>query len=139
MSVEAIVQLVLAALRALPGVVEALTPDQRAEVASILEAARSRLPAAGSVTSATDAVIARHVAAATRPSEHLTQADVGTLRSLAASTSAALLSSHERARLLAVAAHLEPRIADTLPPPMPIPAVLDAPRGAWDEPGHEED
>lgn len=139
MSVEAIIQLVLAALRALPGIVEALTPDQRAEVASILEAARSRLPAAGSITSATDAVIARHVAAATRPSERLTQADVGTLRSLAASTSAALLSAHERQRLLVVAAHLEPRIADTLPPPMPIPAVLDAPVGAWTEPSNRED
>lgn len=139
MSTEAIVSLVLSALRALPGIVEALTPDQAAEVAAILEAARSRLPVAGSTKAATDAVIARHVATATAPSERLTQADVGTLRSLAANTSAALLSAHERQRLLVVAAHLEPRIADTLPPPMPIPAVLDAPRGAWDEPGHEED
>lgn len=144
MSVEAIIQLVLAALRALPGIVEALTPDQRAEVAAILEAARSRLPAAGSITSATDAVIARHAmierahvqatAETVRSRYHLTD----TVQQAASLAAAGQALTHEQRGELAIAARfvaaaLRGEVAPT------VPVVLDAPVGAWSEPSGGED
>lgn len=121
-----LVQLLAALVSVMPGLLAALTPEARASVKEQLAHARTLLPPAGSVTSAVEAVIAKHAAAHPRVSAH--HADV--IARLVRPTSAVLLSREERAALTEVEALLRDITAE----PSPLaPPVLFA------EPDHGED
>lgn len=121
-----VVQLLVGLVQAVPGIVHALTPDARAAIADQLEAARARLPAPGSTLTATEAVVARHVA-----SRHprVTHATADVLARLARPTAGALLTPEDRDALDAAIPAIR-AIAEA----GEVPAVLD-----WREPGHGED
>ena len=58
-----LVQLLVSLVGALPGLIDALTPEAQATVREQLGAARTLLPAAGSVTTAVKGAISRHTTA----------------------------------------------------------------------------
>lgn len=121
-----LISLLAALVSVMPGLFAALTPETQASVRDQLARARTLLPPAGSVTSAVEAVIAKHAAAHPRVSAH--HADV--LARLVRPTSAALLSHEERAALTEVEALLRDITAE----PSPL-----APPVLFGEPDHGED
>ena len=89
-------QLLVSLVAALPGLIDALTPEAQATVREQLGAARALLPAAGSVTDAVEGAISRHTTAQT-------------LARLARADSGALLSGSERAAVARAALLLRER------------------------------
>jgi hypothetical protein len=108
-----LVSLLVSLVGALPGLIDALTPEAQATVREQLGAARTLLPAAGSVTDAVDGAIAKHTTAQT-------------LARLARVDSGALLSGSERAAVARAALLLRDR--DLLAPP----ALFEEPAGEDD-------
>jgi len=122
-----LVSLLVSLVGALPGLIDALTPEAQATVREQLGAARTLLPAAGSVTTAVEAVIARRRAAALHP--HVGPQHIDAVERLASHTSGALLSGTERERLSDVAALLRD-IAS--PSPLAPPVLFEEPAGEED-------
>lgn len=122
------------------GIFELLSDDGKAAVREQLTSARERLPAPGAIGEATEAVIARHAmierahvqatAETVRSRYHLTD----TVQQAASLAAAGQALTHEQRGELAIAARfvaaaLRGEVAPT------VPVVLDAPAGAWPEPG----
>ncbi len=108
-----LVQFLVSLVGVLPGLIDALTPEVQATVREQLGAARTLLPAAGSVTTAVEGAIAKHTTAQT-------------LARLARADSGALLSGSERAAVARAALLLRER--DLLAPPV----LFDAPDSTED-------